>query len=652
MNKEQLIEYLNTYKEQSSLKEHITKIYLHKDVLPVIEFTSEDRVFAFDVKPLKEKIELKLCWRKDSRQYSDFISFKKTVTEQELFSILETTAQRALDFVKCNGSILVSVIIPVYNRALVISRLIDSLKQQTLDKSKFEVIFIDDCSTDDTVQKINKSAEGLNYRVISTPFNSGSASLPRNFGIKTAVGDYLFFADSDDYLSPDTLNDAVTCATKNSNDIIYLNYESTVPEKRSSASRIWNGPDVKSKADVFKNYLLLSLTPYKLFNTYFLRSNNLFFNTELSNTAEQLFITSCVAKSSNIAILKSKSYYYLTTDPALDHMYNQKQSDDMIYKLWSESIVNVLKVEDYTKKSKLFNSLYYRFATKYHKVFREKKNKPLMNQLLKIVTIFENNSSLFDEALIFRNGLDNVVFVRNTLLKSAQSKSDGISKVIKLASKLIQKTEVIQDNNIMIFNDDGKSKVVDSIPNLNVKFTGRTGLVKIHESVAIKGKCNITLGDKSAVVISRNVNIDSIDVVLKAKSCTLWIGENTSIIKSSFISNHADSSEIIVDKNCFIDNGSKFIASVPYSIIDKTSNKIINSENFGIHIGESVYISPDSTIMDNVVIPASCLVRNLSVVYSSKIVSGSVLAGNPAVTVNTGVYWKKESPQKVHNQIF
>lgn len=652
MTKEQLIVLLNKYKEQSNFNGFISKIYLHKDVLPVMEFTLNDRTFAFDIKPTKEKIELKLCWRKGCRQYSDFVSFKSTVSEQDLFSVLDSNAQKALDFIKNNGSKLVSVIVPVYNRASVISRLIDSLKQQTLDKSKFEVIFIDDCSNDDTVQQINEVAAGLNYRVISTPFNSGSASLPRNFGIKTAVGDYLFFADSDDYLSPDTLNDAVSCASKNANDIVYLNYESTVPEKRSSASRVWNGSDIKSKADIFKNYLLLSLTPYKLFSTHFLRSNNLFFNTELSNTAEQLFITSCLAKSSNVAVLKSKSYYYLTTDPALTHMYNQKQSDDMIYKLWSESIVNVLKVEDYTKKTKLFNSLYYRFATKYHAVFRENKNKSLINQLSKIVTIFENNSTLFDESLIFRNGLNNVVFVRNTFLKSTQSKLEGISKVTKLASKLIQKTEVIQDNNIMIFNDDGKSKVVDSIPNLNVKFTGRTGLVKIHESVAIKGKCNITLGDKSAVVINKNASVDSIDVVLKAKSCTFWVGENTTIIKSSFISNHADSSEIIVNKNCFIDNGSKFVASVPYSIIDKTSNKIINSENFGIHIGESVYISPDSTIMDNVVIPASCLVRNLSVVYSSKIVSGSVLAGNPAVTVNTGVYWKKESPQKVHNQIF
>lgn len=652
MNKEQLIELLNKYKEQSDLKEFISKIYLHKDVLPVIEFTLGNRIFAFDVKPTSSKIDLKLCWRKNSVQFADFISFKGSVSENDLVSVLNTQAQKALDFIKSNGNKLVSVVVPVYNRDSVISRLIDSLKNQSLDKSNFEVIFIDDCSSDNTVQQINSYADGLNYKVISTPFNSGSASLPRNFGIKTAVSDYLFFADSDDYLDKDALKDAVACASKNENDIVYLKYESTNPEKRSSASRLWNGSDVKSKADIFKNFLLLSLTPYKLFNTHFLRSNNLYFNTELSNTAEQLFITSCLAKAGNVAVLKKKPFYYLTTEPNLEHQYSLKQSDDMVYKLWSESLVSVLKIEDFVKRSKLFNSLYYRFATKYHSVIRENKNKKLINQLSKIIALFENNSSLFDESLIFRNGLNNVIYVRNHFLQAAQTSSDNVTKVEKLASKLIQKTEVIQDKNIMIFNDAGQSKLVDSIPNLEVKFLGKTGLVKIHESVALKGKCSFTLGDKSAVVINKNTVIDSVEAVLKAKSCTLWIGSNTTAVKTSFISNEADSSEIIVDKNCFIDKGTKFVASVPYSIFDKVSNKIVDAENFGIHLGESVYIESDSTITENVQIPSNCLVKTRSVVNTSKIVSGSLISGNPAITVKTGIYWKKESPQKVNNQIF
>ena len=59
MNNKELILHLNTYKEQSVLRNYITQIYLHKDVLPVIEFTSDNRTFAFDVKPTKDKIELK-----------------------------------------------------------------------------------------------------------------------------------------------------------------------------------------------------------------------------------------------------------------------------------------------------------------------------------------------------------------------------------------------------------------------------------------------------------------------------------------------------------------------------------------------------------------------------------------------------------------
>ncbi|MCB8747864.1 glycosyltransferase [Rhodoferax sp. U2-2l] len=100
----------------------------------------------------------------------------------------------------------VSVIVPSYNAADKIGRCLNSLRQITLNPADFEVVFVDDCSTDGTYELLSAvCTDQPNWQVLRLEKNSGSPSRPRNLGIDAARGEYLYFLDCDDELLPGAL---------------------------------------------------------------------------------------------------------------------------------------------------------------------------------------------------------------------------------------------------------------------------------------------------------------------------------------------------------------------------------------------------------------------------------------------------------------
>jgi len=97
---------------------------------------------------------------------------------------------------------LVSIIIPTYNRALYLEEALNSIFIQDYDN--YEVIVVDDGSTDDTMSVIDRYASDsrLQYEYQQ---NSGKPSIARNKGLQIARGDYVAFLDSDDLLSANSI---------------------------------------------------------------------------------------------------------------------------------------------------------------------------------------------------------------------------------------------------------------------------------------------------------------------------------------------------------------------------------------------------------------------------------------------------------------
>lgn len=90
---------------------------------------------------------------------------------------------------------MISVVIPLYNKEPIIKKTLNSVLSQ--DYSDFEVVVVDDGSTDNSVA-IVESIAGPRIRLIKQ--ENGGPSKARNTGVKNAKGDWIVFLDADDEL--------------------------------------------------------------------------------------------------------------------------------------------------------------------------------------------------------------------------------------------------------------------------------------------------------------------------------------------------------------------------------------------------------------------------------------------------------------------
>lgn len=101
----------------------------------------------------------------------------------------------------------VSIIVPVYNASSHISICIDSILKQTY--KNLEIILVNDGSTDDTLEKLNKYAQKHSQIKVYSKKNGGVAST-RNYGLSKADGYYIMFMDNDDYIDKDYVEKMVS----------------------------------------------------------------------------------------------------------------------------------------------------------------------------------------------------------------------------------------------------------------------------------------------------------------------------------------------------------------------------------------------------------------------------------------------------------
>jgi len=117
---------------------------------------------------------------------------------------------------------MVSVIITTYNYAQYVGRAIRSVLEQSMPRTQYEIIVVNDASTDHTVEVLDAFEQDI--RAFHLEKNGGLAAA-RNFGVQKARGQFLLFLDADDYLHADLLKVATLFLEENSLlDAVSTNY--------------------------------------------------------------------------------------------------------------------------------------------------------------------------------------------------------------------------------------------------------------------------------------------------------------------------------------------------------------------------------------------------------------------------------------------
>ena len=144
---------------------------------------------------------------------------------------------------------LVSIIMPSYNTANYIEASIESVQHQTYEN--WELIIVDDCSTDNTDEIVKPLLSDARIRYLKNEKNSGAA-ISRNRALREAKGKWIAFLDSDDLWLPEKLGKQVAFMEQNGYHFSYTNYEEINMAGEKTGVRV-TGPKKITKTGMF-NY--------------------------------------------------------------------------------------------------------------------------------------------------------------------------------------------------------------------------------------------------------------------------------------------------------------------------------------------------------------------------------------------------------------
>ena len=203
-------------------------------------------------------------------------------------------------------SVLISVIVPVYNVDRYLDKCIESILSQTY--VSFELLLIDDGSTDNSGNICEKYAE-LDNRVKVIHKENGGVSSARNVGIDNSNGEWIAFIDADDWIYPDYLNSFISSFSQNA-DLYIQGYVDSNGTRLVRPDRYWCSDELIIELDDIYLDQLYGFVWNKLFKSSIIKANALYFNNQITMIEDLLFIYDYLLHSKSVFNISRVNYYY------------------------------------------------------------------------------------------------------------------------------------------------------------------------------------------------------------------------------------------------------------------------------------------------------------------------------------------------------
>lgn len=221
---------------------------------------------------------------------------------------------------------LISIIIPVYNVAPFLGRCIESVQSQTY--RNIDILLIDDGSTDCSGDICEEYAKkDLRIRVIHK--ENGGLSDARNIGIKSALGDYITFIDSDDYVCKIYIQRLAGILFENDADIVMCGYlqgtKKCFPKKIKISNKIFIFNSREMLRQWHGKYKQIeTIACNKIYKKLLFEENNIYFPQ--GYIFEDVYTTHLlIDKAKKIVITEEKLYYYYKRKGSIIHTVSEKK---------------------------------------------------------------------------------------------------------------------------------------------------------------------------------------------------------------------------------------------------------------------------------------------------------------------------------------
>lgn len=231
----------------------------------------------------------------------------------------------------------VSIIIPCYNTGEYLDKCLCAFEVQTY--KDFELILVNDCSTDNIEEIITKWKEKGTLRIIylNNAINSGPA-ISRNIGVKVASGKWIAFCDSDDWYESEFLEKMIGKAEQDNCDVVLCGYHAVIGKEKIAHNLVCSNKILSSREAILLNVDSLCMTLVK---------REIILNIplpDLRNGEDMAILPLIISKAQRVGTIPDSLYNYFFRDGSASMMPSMKVVNSLIR---SFDFININISNDY-----------------------------------------------------------------------------------------------------------------------------------------------------------------------------------------------------------------------------------------------------------------------------------------------------------------